>query len=498
MFIGLNRTFTDDYLLKYSGLERRARRSTRSTTRSCAQVFARHGIEPGHRDGVAGRHPVGHGARLLGRLHGRPAARDLRVQARARDRSARSPRRRPTSRSTCSASRSASRTSTSPPSAGSPASSSTPTTASPSAPLAVSQDTLHDLEERLLLFFTGYSRSAGSILTDQHERTQRRRRADARQPRGHEGARPAHPRRARGRPAGGLRRADARALGGASGRARRGCPTSRSTLVRGRRRQRRDRRQAGRRRHRRLPDVLRRRPAAACGRRWRARGCARRALRSISTARPSSSATECSARSSPAAWPRGCARSPRPCPRRWSPSRAGRSPTTSSRGWPREGFDDVVYCIGHLGEQDPRLRRRRRAAGGCASRYVDEGAAPAGHRRRPAARARRGRRSRLAFAVLYGDSYLPADARARPGTRSPPRPAAALMTVLPQRGALRRLQRATRGRDGRSLRERRSRTPAAAGMHHIDYGFSILDRDAVIAALPEGEVVDLADVLRAR
>jgi D-glycero-alpha-D-manno-heptose-7-phosphate kinase len=40
------------------------------------------------------------------------------------------------------------------------------------SPLAVSNETLHDLEERLLLFFTGYSRSAGDILADQHQRSQ--------------------------------------------------------------------------------------------------------------------------------------------------------------------------------------------------------------------------------------------------------------------------------------------------------------------------------------
>jgi D-glycero-alpha-D-manno-heptose-7-phosphate kinase len=40
------------------------------------------------------------------------------------------------------------------------------------SPLAVSNDTLHDLEERLMLFFTGYSRSAGDILADQHQRSQ--------------------------------------------------------------------------------------------------------------------------------------------------------------------------------------------------------------------------------------------------------------------------------------------------------------------------------------
>jgi D-glycero-alpha-D-manno-heptose-7-phosphate kinase len=38
-------------------------------------------------------------------------------------------------------------------------------------PLAISMDTFFDLEDNLLLFFTGYSRSAGSILKDQNDRT---------------------------------------------------------------------------------------------------------------------------------------------------------------------------------------------------------------------------------------------------------------------------------------------------------------------------------------
>jgi D-glycero-alpha-D-manno-heptose-7-phosphate kinase len=40
-------------------------------------------------------------------------------------------------------------------------------------PLPVSVDTRFDLEDNLLLFFTGFSRSAGSILKDQEVRTQR-------------------------------------------------------------------------------------------------------------------------------------------------------------------------------------------------------------------------------------------------------------------------------------------------------------------------------------
>ncbi len=39
-------------------------------------------------------------------------------------------------------------------------------------PLKISMDTLFDLEDNLLLFFTGFSRSAGSILKDQNTRTQ--------------------------------------------------------------------------------------------------------------------------------------------------------------------------------------------------------------------------------------------------------------------------------------------------------------------------------------
>jgi len=40
-------------------------------------------------------------------------------------------------------------------------------------PLKISQGTLYDLEDHLLLFFTGFSRSAGGILKDQQVRTQK-------------------------------------------------------------------------------------------------------------------------------------------------------------------------------------------------------------------------------------------------------------------------------------------------------------------------------------
>jgi D-glycero-alpha-D-manno-heptose-7-phosphate kinase len=39
-------------------------------------------------------------------------------------------------------------------------------------PLKIGMDTLFDLEDNCLLFFTGYTRNAGTILKDQHQRTQ--------------------------------------------------------------------------------------------------------------------------------------------------------------------------------------------------------------------------------------------------------------------------------------------------------------------------------------
>lgn len=42
------------------------------------------------------------------------------------------------------------------------------------SPLKISNQTLHDLEERLLLFFTGYSRDAESMLEDQKTRSERK------------------------------------------------------------------------------------------------------------------------------------------------------------------------------------------------------------------------------------------------------------------------------------------------------------------------------------
>jgi NDP-sugar pyrophosphorylase family protein len=156
-----------------------------------------------------------------------------------------------------------------------------------------------------------------------------------------------------------------------------------------------------------------------------------------------------------------------------------------------EGFDEIVYCIGHLGDQV------REFVGdgerwGLRVRYVDEG-----DELRGTAGA-----LRLAYGegvleptvgVIYGDSYLPAPLHEawEAFTRQP---LPALMTVFRNEGRFDASNALLEG--GMVVRyEKGLDDPASVGMHHIDYGFSVLDRDAVIAPLPEGEVVDLAEVL---
>ena len=59
------------------------------------------------------------------------------------------------------------------------------------SPLAVSTETVYDLEDHLLMFFTGYSRDADRVLAEQKTAVRGRRRADDRQPALREGTRPA-------------------------------------------------------------------------------------------------------------------------------------------------------------------------------------------------------------------------------------------------------------------------------------------------------------------
>jgi choline kinase len=151
---------------------------------------------------------------------------------------------------------------------------------------------------------------------------------------------------------------------------------------------------------------------------------------------------------------------------------AGRPFADHQLGWlASEGVTDVVYCIGHLGEQI------RAFAGdgmrwGLRIRYVDEG------------RELRGTAGALrlaydaaelepAFAVLYGDSFLEVDirrVRASFDDRRPP----ALMTVFRNQGRFDRSNAQLEA--GWVVRfDKRAPNPAAEGMDHIDYGLSIID-----------------------
>ncbi len=84
-----------------------------------------------------------------------------------------SPRRRAASRSTSSVGRSASRTSTSPPSAVSTCLTVEHGGEVQVTSLLVSNDTLHDLEEHLCMFFTGYSRHADQTCSRSSARSSR-------------------------------------------------------------------------------------------------------------------------------------------------------------------------------------------------------------------------------------------------------------------------------------------------------------------------------------
>ena len=169
MFIGLNRTFTEDYLIKYSQLERRSAVGE-IEHRIVRAVLERHGVGPGVEmvsmaDIPSGTGLGSSGAFTVGLLRAIYAHKREHVTAGALAEEAAHIEievlGEPVGKQdqyiaafgglTCFEFHRAGGVSVS--------------------PLAISQDTLHDLEERLLLFFTGYSRSAGSILADQKERS---------------------------------------------------------------------------------------------------------------------------------------------------------------------------------------------------------------------------------------------------------------------------------------------------------------------------------------
>jgi D-glycero-alpha-D-manno-heptose-7-phosphate kinase len=170
MFIAINRTFTDDYLIKYSELERRSSVGE-IDHRIVRAVLAEHDLGPGLEIVSTADIPAGAGLGSSGaftvgllravyameREHVTPgglAEEASRIEIEVLGE--------PVGKQdqyiaafgglTCFEVDTDGRVSVS--------------------PVAVSNETLHDLEERLLLFFTGYSRSAGEILADQHRRSE--------------------------------------------------------------------------------------------------------------------------------------------------------------------------------------------------------------------------------------------------------------------------------------------------------------------------------------
>jgi D-glycero-alpha-D-manno-heptose-7-phosphate kinase len=170
MFISLNRTFTDDYLLKYSALERRP--SVDEIEHSIVrEVFRRHEMPKGLElvstaDIPSGTGLGSSGSFTVGLLRTVYAFKRMHITAGALAEEAAHIEIEllgaPVGKQdqyiaaygglTCFDFHTDDRVTVS--------------------PLDVSQQTLHDLEERLLLFFTGYSRSAGAVLADQDRRSQ--------------------------------------------------------------------------------------------------------------------------------------------------------------------------------------------------------------------------------------------------------------------------------------------------------------------------------------
>jgi NDP-sugar pyrophosphorylase family protein len=155
-----------------------------------------------------------------------------------------------------------------------------------------------------------------------------------------------------------------------------------------------------------------------------------------------------------------------------------------------EGISEVVYVVGHRGEQ-VRATVSDGSAFGLAVTYVDEGEELHGTGGALRVALDRGALAEVFF-VLYGDSYLPtALAPVFEAFAAADRPA--LMTVHRNEDRWDRSNAVLenglvtvydKGAAARDLR-----------MQWIDYGLSVLKRE-IVADIPADAVVDLADVYR--
>ena len=172
IFIAINRTFSDDYFLKYSELER-VQPVDDIEHPIIREALRLHPIGPSIELVSVADIPAGTGLGLVGGLHGRACCVPCTPSSASTSPPPTSPRRRAGSRSRSWTGPWASRTSTSRRSAGSRASTSTQDGNVTVSPLLVSNDTLRDLEEHLCMFFTGYSRPADRVLDEQRTKSNR-------------------------------------------------------------------------------------------------------------------------------------------------------------------------------------------------------------------------------------------------------------------------------------------------------------------------------------
>ena len=150
-----------------------------------------------------------------------------------------------------------------------------------------------------------------------------------------------------------------------------------------------------------------------------------------------------------------------------------------------QGFDEIVLCCGHLGEQIEQFAGDG-SRFGCNIRYSYDGDAllGTGGALRRALPLLGGR-----FFVMYGDSYLSLDpVRVWEAFVASEQPA--LMTVWRNEGLLERSN--VELRDRKIIRyDKRNHDD---GLQYIDYGLSVLSAD-VLEAWPEMAPFDLADTM---
>jgi MurNAc alpha-1-phosphate uridylyltransferase len=172
---------------------------------------------------------------------------------------------------------------------------------------------------------------------------------------------------------------------------------------------------------------------------------------------------------------------------------AGRPFADWQLGWlARQGIDEVIYSIGHLGDQI-RDHVGDGEQWGLSVRYVDEGAnlrGTGGALRQALDEAALAKQ----FLVLYGDSYLSVDVGVV-WEAFVARSSAALMTVYLNDGEWERSNAVFS--EGMVTRYEKGLSTLPSEMRYVDYGLSVFQRSTVDRWMPHDAVIDLADTFTA-